>query len=261
MASALNDLEETHFTAQKVFVFDIPKPAAGTLGYRAADWPKTAIWTGRLRVASKGEKLFVLLEHTDKDGLFASCPLTGPNVVEKVTDSSRYFALRLSDGKGRHAVIGLGFQEREQAFDFKVAIQDFENRNKAPTEAPAEAPTDFSLPQGGKIHVNLPGAKETKEGKKKEANQAASVPALAAPPGPKKGKDKKEDEGKSEAQSITADIFGFDKLQIEGKPKTNAQFTGSNSQTVQAQSVQSQSQANVKVTTAGSTPSEWVTFT
>jgi serine/threonine kinase 38 len=256
--SVLNDLEETHFMAPKVFVFDIPKTGAGTLGYRAADWPKTAMWTGRLRVASKGEKLFVLLEHTDKDGLFASCPVTGPTVVEKVTDSSRYFTLRISDGKGRHAVIGLGFQEREQAFDFKVAMQDFENRNKAPEEPSANAPVaDFSLPQGGKIQVSLPGAKEIKEVKKTTSSNsnAAAIPALAPPPGGKKNQKDKKDEGKSDASSsISADLFGFDKLQIEGKP------TITPVQTVQTSSSAQNQSSTVKVTTAASNPNEWVTF-
>lgn len=62
-------------------------------------------------------------------------------------DSSRYFVLKIeSEGKlkkltkpkkvfeknkkkslflGRHAFIGMGFQERTDAFDFNVTLQDF----------------------------------------------------------------------------------------------------------------------------------------
>jgi hypothetical protein len=42
------------------------------------------------------------------DRLFAVCPLRrdGPAGIEPVTDSSRYFCLRIEDGKGNHAFIG-----------------------------------------------------------------------------------------------------------------------------------------------------------
>jgi len=249
--AGLANLEETHFTAPKVFVFDIPKPSAGTLGYRAADWPKSAIWTGRLRVMSKGEKLFILLEHTDKEGLFASCPVNGPNVVEKVTDSSRYFALRISDGKGRHAVVGLGFQEREQAFDFKVAMQDFENRNKVPDEKSSLGPSqDFSLPQGTKIHVSLPGQKGG-GGEPKHAVEGGGA-GLSLPPPPGGGhKSKpaaaKPKEDAKDASAAVADLFGMDKLQIEGAPK-------------QAAPQQQQPAAAAKPAQQAQASSDWVTF-
>lgn len=43
--------------------------------------------------------------------------------VESVTDSSRYFVLKISDGSGRTAFIGIGFADRGDAFDFNVTLQ------------------------------------------------------------------------------------------------------------------------------------------
>ena len=78
--------------------------------------------------------------------LFASCPVDEyPGAaVERVTDSSRYYALRLVHQSGRrlehhtmivclslslcagkHAFIGLGFADRSESFDFNVALSDF----------------------------------------------------------------------------------------------------------------------------------------
>ncbi|KAL8207682.1 UNVERIFIED_CONTAM: hypothetical protein K2H54_060636 [Gekko kuhli] len=58
--------------------------------------------------------------------LFAQAPIDQyPGIaVETVTDSSRYFVIRIQDGNGRSAFIGIGFGDRGDAFDFNVSLQD-----------------------------------------------------------------------------------------------------------------------------------------
>jgi adaptin ear-binding coat-associated protein 1/2 len=42
--------------------------------------------------------------------------------------------LRIEDGRGKHAFIGLGFNERNEAFDFNVALSDHEKYAKREQE-------------------------------------------------------------------------------------------------------------------------------
>jgi len=199
-----DSIEQTHFIASKVFVFQVPKLDSAD-GFKAASWPKTPLWTGQLRVISKGEKLSILLEHTDKDGLFAECVIHNEKNVEQTTDSSRYFVLRISDGKGRNAIIGIGFNDRTQAFDFKVAVQDQLNGAKE-AELPTTPAVNLQLPAGGKIHINLGSKKEKKEKKDGGLSSGMSGLKLAPPPSgseaattKKAPKEKKEKSAEKEA--------------------------------------------------------------
>jgi len=83
-------------------------------------------WTGRLRIVSKGKKCILKLETKDSGQLFAECPVDKypGSSVESVSDSSRYFVLRLVSPTGQAAFIGLGFADRADSFDFNVALQD-----------------------------------------------------------------------------------------------------------------------------------------
>ena len=90
--------------------------------YRAADWNLAQPdWTGRLKVVAKGEKCSIKLEdkitgrrnrcpiprpfyvtQSAVGELFAACPVRAfPGTdVEPVSDSSRYFLLKLEDTSG-----------------------------------------------------------------------------------------------------------------------------------------------------------------
>uniref|UniRef100_A0A8C5U1I5 NECAP endocytosis associated 2 n=1 Tax=Malurus cyaneus samueli TaxID=2593467 RepID=A0A8C5U1I5_9PASS len=109
-----------------VLVYRVP-PRASNRGYRAAEWQlDQPAWSGRLRITAKGSMAFIKLEDKTSGELFAQAPVEQfPGIaVESVTDSSRYFVIRIEDGNGRRAFIGVGFVDRGDAFDFNVALQD-----------------------------------------------------------------------------------------------------------------------------------------
>lgn len=130
-------LEHTLLVVREVSVYKIP-PRGTSGGYKCGEWLQSdKIWTGRLRVISLKDMCEVRLEDSNTGELFAACPvLPGKRdvTVENVVDSSRYFVLRIDDGRGKHAFIGLGFAERNEAFDFNVALSDHEKYVKREAE-------------------------------------------------------------------------------------------------------------------------------
>ncbi|KAK4805118.1 hypothetical protein SAY86_004935 [Trapa natans] len=120
-------LEHTLLVVRDVSVFKIPpRPTSG--GYKCGEWLQSdKIWSGRLRVVSCKDRCETRLEDPNTGELFAACfvyPGQRESSVETVLDSSRYFVLKIEDGRGKHAFIGLGFAERNEAFDFNVALSD-----------------------------------------------------------------------------------------------------------------------------------------
>ena len=94
---------------------------------RAADWNLAAPdWNGRMRLVAKGKECVLKLEDKASGELFAKCPIDQyPGIaIESVSDSSRYFVLRIQDDSGRAAFIGVGFADRSDSFDLNVALQD-----------------------------------------------------------------------------------------------------------------------------------------
>ena len=110
----------------QVFVYKIP-PRQSARGYRAADWNLSSPdWTGRLRIMENNRKVRLKLEDKNSGELFAACPVDSypGTAVEAVTDSSRYFVIKIVDDGGRSAYIGMGFSDRADSFDMNVTLQD-----------------------------------------------------------------------------------------------------------------------------------------
>jgi len=138
----------------------------------------------------------VRLEDPTNGTLFAQCPLDNnrPELsVEPVSDSSRYFVIRVDDGSGRRAFLGMGFIERPDAFEFNVTLQDHVKRLKhereavAAAAAPAPPAQDFSLK--GNISIGVPGSGGgVQRSRPPPAPSAAgSAPTFLAPPPPGSG--------------------------------------------------------------------------
>jgi len=91
-----------------------------------------------LRIERRGDILLVVFSYK-KEGrppaLFAVCKIelvdtnhSMSHYVQPVGDSSRYFAVRVTDEKGgREAIVGLGFREREEAADFGQCLTNYNN--------------------------------------------------------------------------------------------------------------------------------------
>ena len=185
---------------QEVFCYKVP-PQASAAGHRAEDWnlgePR---FTGRLHLVGVGSTLECRVLKQDGDDVpMAVCPVrTGADaapvdaVVAAVADSSRYFVFRCEDAQGRRAYLGVGFRERDEAYDFKASMGDFirsarreataavlrDEAAKAPDATPA---VDMSLKGGLKLSF---GDKASPSSSPPRTANTAAVPKLAPPPVP-----------------------------------------------------------------------------
>ena len=178
-------IQRVLFVAFSVHVYSIP-PLSSNKGYMAASWTgagSTArqIFTARLRIietaipnldnSEETVKTDIVLEDPSSGQLFAAAPYTDVNVVEQVLDSSRFFAIRVVGDGGRKAVLGIGFEERSEAFDFGISLQDVrkvQNLDKDVETAGRKRPSgkttpaekvpekkDFSLKEGQTISIDV----------------------------------------------------------------------------------------------------------
>jgi hypothetical protein len=195
------DIEYVLLNKKECFVYNVP-PATSASGYKAAEWTN-AIWKGRLQLCAKGEILIIKLLDSSSGAIFAACPVPTAaaidKIVERTVDSSRYFVLTMSDKSGRKAYLGMGFEDRNDAFDFNAALQDFRRQKEVSSEVikpfSAQAKPDLALKEGQKISVQLKALRAPPSSSSTSVQSVAGGSLLPPPP-----------EGKSrqDATNVTA---------------------------------------------------------
>uniref|UniRef100_A0A8C9Q3K8 NECAP endocytosis associated 2 n=1 Tax=Spermophilus dauricus TaxID=99837 RepID=A0A8C9Q3K8_SPEDA len=180
-----------------------PLRLSGFCPLRASEWQLAQpSWSGRLRITAKGQVAYIKLEDRTSGELFAQAPVDQfpGTAVESVTDSSRYFVIRIEDGNGTRlakwsrAFIGIGFVDRGDAFDFNVALQDhfkwvkqqceFAKQAQNPDQGPK---LDLGFKEGQTIKLNIANIKK-KEGTGSPRARPASTGGLSLLPPPPGGK-------------------------------------------------------------------------
>ncbi|TAQ84202.1 hypothetical protein B7494_g7478 [Chlorociboria aeruginascens] len=197
-------IQRVLFIAPAVHVYNIP-PLTSTKGYVASSWTadnnKRQIFTARLRILETAiptnndetVKTDILLEDPINGQLFAAAPYTVPTVVEQVLDSSRFFAIRVVGEGGRKAMLGIGFEERTEAFDFSVSLQEVRKTlgiedmgksggKKAKEKELIPEKRDFSLKEGETITVNIGGRAGRRSQKSEQSDENLGAFSLPPPP-------------------------------------------------------------------------------
>lgn len=124
------------------FVFKIP-PLRSASGHRAESWDlEKPLFIGYLRMYQNDKKLIVRIykftntyskDPTDENiAFFSECPVeiqpreSITAYIDNVVDSSRYFVLKMKDkATGRTAQMGIGWLDRDPAFEFKSCLNEY----------------------------------------------------------------------------------------------------------------------------------------
>ncbi|KAI6183869.1 UBC core domain-containing protein [Aphelenchoides bicaudatus] len=179
--------ERVLLVKNEVFMFRIP-PLGATKGHKAADWNlEQPDWNGRLKLISIGEKLELRLEDKTTGQLYAKAPIAEPNGVdfEPVTDSSRYFVVRLRNDNGQTVFVGIGFADRSDSFDLNVGVQDHfksvKRDNEMSVNEESTPKLDLGFKSGETITVKLPSSRQS-DSKKPPAPKTDSSSGFLPPP-------------------------------------------------------------------------------
>jgi hypothetical protein len=125
--------------------------------------------------------------------LYAKAPISEPNGVdfEAVTDSSRYFVIRLQNDNGQTAFVGIGFTDRSDSFDLNVGVQDHFKSVKRDNELLANEDStpklDLGFKSGETITVSIGGLKKSTATKAASSSSSEGNPMPFLPPPPSSG--------------------------------------------------------------------------
>ncbi|PIO67670.1 hypothetical protein TELCIR_10567 [Teladorsagia circumcincta] len=184
------EYENVSLVKPEIFVYRIP-PLGTNRGHKAADWKLDAPdWTGRMKLVAIGKRLELRLEDKSTGALYAKCPIDAfPGVcIEPVTDSSRYFVIRLKNDAGQTAFVGCGFADRGDSFDLNDHFKYLEKSAELEQQINDPQPSlDLAFKEGQTISIKLKKGPDGQPLPPRPRPQAApvggSVPLLPPPPG------------------------------------------------------------------------------
>ena len=116
-----DEVERTLCQLPCVYVYKVPTRRSAE-GYRASEFPKDHIWSGKLKIVAKGRQACIFM--LDQNNNVFTSSLVTEGSVERTIDSGRYFILKILNPQGKHAFIGIAFNDRNDAFVFNVALQE-----------------------------------------------------------------------------------------------------------------------------------------
>lgn len=223
----MDEFERVVLRKPEIFVYRVP-PRQSNRTIKASDWGlSNPAFTGQCRVLGKGHQLIIQIEDKTSYKLFAKAIILGwpTNIIEPVSDSSRYFTLRITNDDGRQATIGIGFADRSDSFDMNVCIQDFFKQEEAEKqqekintgEVKDEGPKlDLGFKSGQTIKINLSGKTSLSKGKEAGAANKIKSPLpmgglLLPPPGAKK----------TQQNSGSNDLLGFN-IPVQSQNQTSS---------------------------------------
>lgn len=222
------DIEYTILNRRDVNAFKVP-PRASADGHRADEW-KDCIWQGKVWCVGKGNDAIVRLVKPTGDLFLQSVIVAGEHekFVERTVDSSRYFVLKVVHPQTKNvAFIGLGFEDRNDAFDFNCCLSDFKDRNVEPeaTELFSGEKKDYSLKEGSKITINLKSTKNKAAGNKDKGdtsgNGAGEQIGLFLPPPPSVGATARSSAGAAGGGADLKNIDAVSKNPFGDEPAAN----------------------------------------
>ena len=200
-------LEQTLIQLRECFVYKVATTHSSR-GFCAGDWGlDKPLATCTCIVKSRGEEAAVQLFDNKTKGqnkrkmLAQSVIVLNPDPTsdksriewfcENVTDSSRYFVLKVQNPKDpkKIASLGIGFRQKESAYGFTAALQDhakYVRRVRASKLADkntalqnSEPAKDMTLKSMIKINVKLAKRKKKKKKKGKETRKTVDVGVLS----------------------------------------------------------------------------------
>lgn len=194
-------IQRVLFVTSRVHVYQIP-PLTSNRGFSASSWTAPSkptaqqIFTARMRIfeTSDGNKIRgdIVLEDPKTGDLFANVPYTSEAAVQQANDSSRFFAVRVVGEGGMKATLGIGFEERTEAFDFSIALSELNKvlgfgsaatgGSKKSEKVEEFVKRDFSLKEGESIHVEVGGRGRRTKAEASTGDESKALFSIAPPP-------------------------------------------------------------------------------